>query len=92
MIIKISELPCLAGKCVACGVRPINKTLHEYDIPCLQNFFPMVILLCLYEEPQPPKKTQNAPRHRPQTPSIKNFNPENPIQVTNPETPAPKPP
>ena len=36
----------------------------------VHHFFPRVILLCLYREPQP-KKTQKAPHHRPQTPTPK---------------------
>ena len=37
--------------------------------------FSVVILLCLYREPQP-KKTQKAPHRRPQTPSAENPNPK----------------
>ena len=41
----------------------------------LHHFFPRVILLCLYREPQP-HKTQKAPHNKPQTPSTDNPNPK----------------
>ena len=46
----------------------------------------------MFTQRAPTQKTQKAPHHRPQTPSIKNPNPKNPIQGPNPKTPNPKPP
>ena len=51
-------------------------------------FFPWLFFY-VYMKSLNPKKTQKAPRHRPQTPSIENPNPENPIQDINVETQAP---
>ena len=43
------------------------------------HFFPRVILLCLYREPEPTQKTQKAPHHRPQAPSTENPDPKRSI-------------
>ena len=55
------------------------------------NFFPRVILLCLYREPKP-KKKQKPPHHSLKTPSTEKTNPKNPIPDPNPKTTTPKPP
>ena len=66
---------------------PNYDILEDGSLPIKQvkvlvaKFFPRVILICLYKEPQP-QKPQMASPHRPKTPST-----ENPNQDPNHKTP-----
>ena len=90
-MIKISELSYLAGKYVWCGVRPINKTLHEYDIPCLQYFFPWLYFYVNIKSSNL-KKPRWPHTAGPQTLSTKNLHHKKPNPRPQPQNPNPKPP
>ena len=63
-----------------------HTTVFPITMLTLQSFFPRIVFIGLYKEPQP----QMASHHRPKTPSTENPSPKNQIPDTIPKTPTRK--